>query len=101
MNIKYEIIKDTVVYSFEEYIKEGNLDICQTSIKILEDYWQEVNYNNFSKFSYIINIAIESFKRGEIIQCIFEELDNIFLFKNFEAVLTDEILLYNEDIINM
>lgn len=69
----YSLIKDAVAYGFNEYINEEGFNVCQASAKILGEDWREVNYSTFIKLSYLLNIAIESLKRGEIADFIYEK----------------------------
>ena len=94
---KYISIKDAVVYGFDEYINEEHFSVCQASGKIIEEDWREVNFNVFTKASYFLNIAIESFKKGQIADFIYEKLDDI-IWNEFDEVIEEELISYKEDL---
>lgn len=96
--INYEAIKDAVQYGFDEYTSIDNFNNCQAAAKILEEDWREVNYNTFTKKSYILNIAIESLRRGEIADFIFEKTKEITTAEIFDGIQEEELLLYRQDI---
>jgi len=48
-NVDYESIKDSVVYSFEEYIEDDGFTASQSAAKVFEEDWRELNYNAFTK----------------------------------------------------
>ena len=96
--ISYSSIKDTVTYWFEEYINQEGYNVSQTSGKILEEEWREVNCSTFTKASYILNIAIESLKRGQIADFIIEKIEQIVL-EDIESDLYDGKVMYEQDLI--
>ncbi|MGE7912686.1 hypothetical protein [Lysinibacillus xylanilyticus] len=73
-NVNYESIKDSVVYSFEEYIEDDGFTASQSAAKVFEEDWRELNYNSFTKNAYYICVAIECFKLKEIPDFIYENL---------------------------
>lgn len=73
-NVDYENIKDSVVYSFEEYIENEGFTASQSAAKLFEEDWRELNYNAFTKAAYYICVAIECFKLKEIPDFIYENL---------------------------
>ena len=95
--ITYAAIRDAVVDGFDEYINEEHLNVCQSTAKILEEDWREVNYNLYTKSSYFLNIAIVSFKRGEIADFIFERLDNVIL-EQAQGNSENDNILYQKDL---
>ncbi|MGA3599122.1 hypothetical protein [Lysinibacillus agricola] len=74
-NIDYESIKDSVVYSFEEYVEDHGFTAPQSAAKVFEEDWRELNYNVFTKTAYYICVAIECIKLKEIPDFIYEKLD--------------------------
>lgn len=98
-DISYSSIKDAVVYDFDEYVNEENLTPRQVSAKIIEEGLRRVNYNSFTKSSYFINIAIESFKLGEIADYIFDKIEECE--QTIEATdenSEDDISQFNKDL---
>lgn len=83
-NTDYEGIKDSVVYSFEEYVQDEGFTPSQATGKIFEEDWRELNYNAFSKASYYICVAIECFKLNEIPDFVYDELKIYIKYANFE-----------------
>lgn len=84
-NIDYESIKDSVVYSFEEYIEEDGFTASQSAAKVFEEDWRDLNYNAFTRTAYYICVAIECFKLKEIPDFVYKNLDfyiNSEVFKN-------------------
>lgn len=84
-NIDYESIKDSVVYSFEEYIEEDGFTASQSAAKVFEEDWRDLNYNAFTRTAYYICVAIECFKLKEIPDFVYKNLDfyiNSEEFKN-------------------
>lgn len=99
-NINYEVIKDSVVFGFEEYIEEEGYNSSQAAARILEEDWRSLNYNLYSKTCYYILIAIESFKRKEIADFIFEKLNEYLEVIEFdEDINQNDIEQLKEDII--
>lgn len=83
-NVNYESIKDSVVYSFEEYIEDEGFSAPQSAAKVFEEDWRELNYNDFSKTTYYISVAIECFKLKEIPDFIYDKLDTYINCNDFE-----------------
>ncbi|AIY78758.1 hypothetical protein FDB15_14190 [Clostridium botulinum] len=99
-NINYEVIKDSVVFSFEEYMEEDGYNSSQAAARILEEDWRALNYSLFSKACYYILIAIESFKTKEIADFIFERLNEYLEISEFnEEINENDIQQLKEDII--
>lgn len=84
-NIDYESIKDSVVYSFEEYVEEDGFTAPQSAAKVFEEDWRELNYNEFSKAAYYICVAIECFKLKEIPDFIYDKLDTYISCNDFKG----------------
>lgn len=74
-NVDYESIKDSVVYSFEEYIEEDGFTAPQSAAKVFEEDWRDLNYDTFTRTAYYICVAIECFKLKEIPDFIYENLE--------------------------
>ena len=70
----YERIKDSIVYSFEEYVGEDGFTVSQSAAKTFEEEWRRLNYNMFTKTAYYICVAIECFNRKEIPDFIYDKL---------------------------
>lgn len=96
--VTYVSIHESVAYGFDEYINEEHFNVYQTSAKILEEDWREVNKSIFTKRAYILNIALESFKRGEIADFINDKLDKIIEYTDSYETDEDELLLFNHDL---
>lgn len=95
-NVDYESIKDSVVYSFEEYIEEDGFTASQSAAKVFEEDWRDLNYNAFTRTAYYICVAIECFKYKEIPDFVYENLDfyiNGDEFKNKANEKDIELLL--------
>lgn len=84
-NIDYESIKDSVVYSFEEYVEDDGFTAPQSAAKVFEEDWRELNYNAFSKTAYYICVAIECFKLKEIPDFIYDKLDTYINCNDFKG----------------
>lgn len=82
--LNYQSIKNSVVYSFEEYIEDDGFTAAQSAAKVFEEEWRELNYNRFTKAAYYICIAIECFKLNEIPDFIYEKLDVYIHNKQYE-----------------
>ena len=102
INISYNEIKDTIIYEIFDYINEQNFNICQATGIILETYRITLNYNSFTRASYLLNISIESLKLGKVCDYIFNILDSIILQNFFdisiEKVSNKDKLLYQQDL---
>lgn len=83
-NVNYESIKDSVVYSFKEYIEDEGFTASQSAAKVFEEDWRELNYNAFSKTAYYICVAIECFKLREIPDFIYDKLDTYINCNDFK-----------------
>lgn len=83
-NVDYESIKDSVVYSFEEYVEDNGFTASQSAAKVFEEDWRELNYNAFSKTAYYISVAIECFKLKEIPDFIYDKLDTYINYNDFK-----------------
>ena len=83
-NIDYESIKDSVVYSFEEYVEDHGFTAPQSAAKVFEEDWRELNYNVFTKTAYYICVAIECFKLKEIPDFIYGKLDTYINCNDFK-----------------
>lgn len=94
--MNYETIKDAVGHGYDEYMHEENLNICQATVKILEEDWREVNCSAFAKASYFLNIAITCIEKGEIADFIFERLDDVII-ESFQNIDERDRLLYEHD----
>lgn len=100
--IRYDSIKDAVIYAFDEYINEEHFNVCQTAAKIIEEDWREVNYNAFTRASYFLNISIEAIKLGEIPDFVFMGWDNTILDcvegvpKNEEELYMQDLVIFNQ-----
>lgn len=94
----YISINESVMYSFDECINEEYFNVYQTSAKILEEDWREVNKSIFTKRAYILNIALESFKLGEIADFINDKLDEIIEYTDSYDAGEEELLLFNYDL---
>ncbi|MED4402861.1 hypothetical protein [Metabacillus fastidiosus] len=84
-NVDYQRIKDSIIYSFEEYVEEDGFTASQSVAKVFEEDWRELNYNAFTKTAYYICVAIECFRLKEIPDFIYGKLDvyiNSNEFKN-------------------
>lgn len=99
--ITYNTIKDSVEYGFDEYINNEHFTIDQTSAKILEEDWREVNHNLFTRKSYLINIAIESLKNLQIADFILDNLNKINHVADESEIAEEEFLQYQADIIKL
>lgn len=85
-SIEYEVIKDSIVYSFEEYVGEDGLTALQASAKTFEEEWKRLNYNMFTKTAYYICTAIECFKLKQIPDFIYDKLE---IYTNYTGFKDD------------
>ncbi|AYE33990.1 hypothetical protein [Clostridium septicum] len=83
-SVEYESIKDSIVYSFEEYVEEDGFTAPQAAAKTFEEEWRRLNYNMFTKTTYYICTAIECFKLKEIPDFIYDKLDMYINCTDFE-----------------
>ncbi len=99
-NVNYEEVKDSVVFSFEEYMEEDSYNSSQSAARILEEDWRSLNYSLFIKTCYYVLIAIESFKTEEIADFIFEKLNEYLKINEFnEDINQNDVEQLKEDII--
>ncbi|NPC90976.1 hypothetical protein HOO54_23065 [Bacillus sp. WMMC1349] len=89
-NVDYESIKDSVVFSFEEYVEDDGFTAPQSAAKVFEEDWRELNYNIFTKTAYYICVAIECFKLKEIPDFIYEKLDYYIKSNEFKVEANTE-----------
>lgn len=97
--LNYEDIKDSVVFSYEEYIDDEGYDCAQAAARILEEDWRDLNFNHISKAYYFILIGIESISRNSIADFILEKLKQYLEIDiNSEELESFEIEQIQEDI---
>ncbi|MFV0395302.1 MAG: hypothetical protein ACK5LC_13055 [Coprobacillaceae bacterium] len=97
IRINHEALVDDVVFGFQEYIDEDGFTIAQASGKIIEESWKIINKSLFITDCYFINIAIESIKRGQIVDYIYNRVIEI----NVSEIINEELPLLLEDINQM
>lgn len=85
VSVDYESIKDSVVYSFEEYVEDEGFTAPQSAAKVFEEDWRKLNYNAFSKTAYYICVAIECFKLKEIPDFIYDKLETYIDCNDFKG----------------
>ena len=95
--IGYEMIKDDVRYSYDEYMDIECFTVCEATGKIIEESCRIVNQSAFTRASYFLNIAIESIKMGEIDSFIYEKIDK-YVLESFEGIPEEEEALYKQDL---
>ncbi|HDR7608296.1 MULTISPECIES: hypothetical protein [Bacillus] len=73
-SINYEYIIEAVQLDLDEYVDEDGLTVTQASGKIIEEDWQNINTNDFIKYSYLVNLALEGIKRKQLPDFLYEKL---------------------------
>lgn len=92
------MIKDSIIFGFEEYINEEGLSLQQATSKILEEDWRWLVENDFTTACYFVLLSIESIKRNEIADFLFDRLEYYLEIKEFKAKILDEdILMFFSD----
>ncbi len=94
---EYTAIKNAIECDFIDYMDEEQLTVVQTTLKIIEEDSRKISIDEFVKYGYILNIAIESLKKGEIADFIFEQLDNS-IHKIKKGISEDEKKLLYQDL---
>ena len=84
ISVDYESIKDSIVYSFEEYVEEDGFSAPQAAAKTFEEEWRRLNYSMFTKTAYYICTAIECFKLKKIPDFIYDKLEMYINCTDFE-----------------
>lgn len=75
-SINYEYIIEAVQLDLDEYVDEDGLTVTQASGKIIEEDWQNINTNDFIKYSYLVNLALEGIKRKQLPDFLYEKLSH-------------------------
>ncbi|MGG2016519.1 hypothetical protein [Bacillus sp. S10(2024)] len=75
-SINYEYIIEAVQLDLDEYVDEDGLTVTQASGKIIEEEWQNINTNDFIKYSYLVNLALEGIKRKQLPDFLYEKLSH-------------------------
>ncbi|WP_242217397.1 hypothetical protein [Bacillus cereus group sp. BfR-BA-01380] len=104
-NVNYESIIDDVQLDFEEYIDADGLTVTQATSKIIEEEWRNLNTSDFIRYFYFIRVGIESLKRNQIADFLYEKLSNIdtviLEIENDEInFLKEGISIYKEMLLN-
>lgn len=98
-NISYEDIKDSIIFSFEEYINEDGFTPQQATSKLFEEDCRWLVENDFTRSCYFILSSIECFKRHEITDFLFDKLQYYLESKEFEAIIPEQdIFMFFNDL---
>lgn len=89
-SISYEMIKDSIIGGFEEYVKEEGLSPQQATSKIFEEDWRWLVENDFSTACYFVLCSIESIKLNEIADFLVDKLEYYLEIKEFKEKVSDE-----------
>ncbi|MFV0395298.1 MAG: hypothetical protein ACK5LC_13035 [Coprobacillaceae bacterium] len=95
--ISYETIKEDVYYDYEEYISEEGLTVTQSTSKLIEKWNKRITKTRFVENLYFTRIAIESIKRGEIADFIYDRVIDL----QISDVVDNELPLLIRDISEM
>lgn len=62
----YDDIAEAVQLDLDEYVNEDGLTITQASTKILEEEWQDINEDEYVKYSYLLTLALNGIKQKQL-----------------------------------
>lgn len=98
-NISYVNIKDSIAFSFEEYIDDCDFTTQQATSKLFEEDWRWIVQNDFTKSCYFILTSIECFKRHEIPDFLFDKLQYYLQIKECKLTIsTQDIVMFFNDL---
>lgn len=92
-NTSYEDIKDSIIFSFEEYINTYGFTPQQATSKIFEEDLRWLTENDFTVSCYFVLSSIECIRRNEIPDFLFDKLKYYLEISEFKALVADEEVL--------
>lgn len=95
--IEYGLIRNKIQHDFRIYVNEDHFTARQAAARIITDNCMAVNFSTFTRAGYILNIAIESVKMGEITDYIYEEAKE-YSIENLYGISEEEESLYKQDL---
>lgn len=70
----YNDIVEGIKLDLDEYMNEDGFTITQASAKILEEEWQDINKDEFIKYSYLLNLALDGIAQNQLSDFLYEKL---------------------------
>ncbi|WP_185515094.1 hypothetical protein [Listeria booriae] len=70
----YNDIVEGIKLDLDEYMNEDGFTITQASAKILEEEWQDINKDEFIKYSYLLNLALDGIEQNQLSDFLYEKL---------------------------
>ncbi len=97
----YSDIVEGIKLDLNEYINEDGFTITQASAKILEEEWQDINKDDFIKYSYLLNLALDGIEQNQLSDFLNEKLEfygnNILKIEGNESnLLKQDFIIYQE-----
>ena len=97
----YDDIAEAVQLDLDEYVNEDGLTITQASAKILEEEWQDINEDEYVKYSYLLTLALNGIKQKQLSDFLYNKLEfysnNILKMDNNESSqLKQDFITYQE-----
>lgn len=93
----YNDIVEGIKLDLNEYMNEDGFTITQASAKILEEEWQDINKNDFIKYSCLLNLALGGIEQKQLSDFLHEKLD--FYGNNILKIEGDGSNLLKQDFI--
>lgn len=95
--IEYGSIKEDVMFGYDEYMDNEYFSVYEATDKIIEEDCRIMNYNEYTRACYLLSIAIETVKMGEIETWIYEKTEK-YVINRLEDFSEKEETLYKQDL---
>ncbi|MBC1373097.1 hypothetical protein HB847_12040 [Listeria booriae] len=97
----YNDIVEGIKLDLNEYMNEDGFTITQASAKILEEEWQDINKDDFIKYSYLLNLALDGIEQNQLSDFLYEKLkfygnDILKIEGNESNLLKKDFITYQE-----
>ncbi|MBC1272593.1 hypothetical protein [Listeria booriae] len=97
----YNDIVEGIKLDLDEYMNEDGFTITQASAKILEEEWQDINKDDFIKYSYLLNLALNGIEQNQLSDFLYEKLkfygnDILKIEGNESNMLKKDFITYQE-----
>ncbi|MBC1357358.1 hypothetical protein HB856_03960 [Listeria booriae] len=97
----YNDIVEGIKLDLDEYMNEDGFTITQASAKILEEEWQDINKDEFIKYSYLLNLALDGIEQNQLSDFLYEKLkfyenDILKIEGNESNLLKRDFITYQE-----
>ncbi|MDT0110138.1 hypothetical protein QJV45_06675 [Listeria booriae] len=97
----YNDIVEGIKLDLNEYMNEDGFTITQASAKILEEEWQDINKDDFIKYSYLLNLALDGIEQKQLSDFLYEKLkfygnDILKIEGNESNLLKKDFITYQE-----